>query len=116
MDLVDEQHVLRLQRGEDARQVARLVQHGTAGDLEAHAKFVGDDVRERGLTQSGRAVQERVVERFATIAGSLHEHLQVLHHLCLAGEVLKVERAQRVLEIRRSPTPVASPVGEGCRM
>ena len=110
MDLVDEQHILRLQGGQDARQITGLVQHGTAGDLEAHAQLVGNDIRERRLTQSGRAVQERMVQRFAAITRRLHEDLQVLHHLCLAGEVLKVKRAQGVLEVGRSPSPIPSPV------
>ena len=41
---VDEQHVIRLKVGQHARQVARLVEHGPAGDFESHPQLVGDDV------------------------------------------------------------------------
>ena len=65
VDFVDEEHIMGFQAGEDARQVARLVEHGAAGNLEAHAQFVGDDTGEGGLSQSRRAMEQRMVERFA---------------------------------------------------
>ena len=89
MYLVNEQHVARLQRGEDASQVARFVEHGATGNLESHAQLVGNDVRKGCLAQSRGAVQQGVVERFATILGRLDKHLQVLHHLFLPAEVAK---------------------------
>ena len=99
MYLVDEEHVARLQRGEYAGQVARLVEHGAAGDLEAHAQLVGDDVGQRGLTQSRRAVQQRVVEGLAAVLGSLDEDAQVVNDADLTGEVLKAQGAQGLLEV-----------------
>ena len=99
MYLVYEEHIARLQRGEDAREVAGLVEHGAAGYLEAHAQLVGYDVAQSGLAEAGRAVQQRVVKRFATVLGRLHEHLKVLHHLGLAAEVAEPQRTQRVLEV-----------------
>jgi hypothetical protein len=99
VNLVDEQHVVLLQRGEDAGQVAGLVEHGTAGELEAYAELVGDNVAQRGLSQSGRPVQKRVVEGLAAIFGGFHEHFEVLHDFLLSAEVVELERAQGVLEI-----------------
>ena len=99
VNLVDEQHVVRLERRQYACQVARLVEHGTARQLEAHAQLVGNDVAQRGLSQSGRAVQQGVVERLAAVFGGLYEHLEVLHHLLLSAEVAEAQRSQGVLKL-----------------
>ena len=44
-------------------------------------------------------MQQRVVERLATVFGGLDEHLQVLYHLLLAAEVCEGQRAECVLEV-----------------
>ena len=99
MNLVDEEHVARLERREYAGQVAGLVEHRAARELEAHAQFVGYDIAQSGLAQSGRPVQERVVERFTAILGGLDKHLEVFHHLHLSAEIGEAQGAQSVLEI-----------------
>ena len=97
MNLVDEEHIVLLQGGEDAGQVARLVKHGTAGNLESHPQFVGDDVAECGLAQSRRAVQQGMVERFTAVFGGLYKDLQVLHHLPLSAEIPELQWSQGIL-------------------
>ncbi len=99
MYLVDEEHIVGLERGEDAGQVAGAVEHRTTGEFETHAQFVGNDVAQCGLAQSWRTVEQGMVEGFATVFGSLHKHLQVLHHALLTTEVAEVEGAQSVLEV-----------------
>ena len=99
MDLIDKEHIVLLQRGEDACQIARLVEHRAAGELEAHAEFVGDDVGKRGLSQSGRTMEQGVVEGLATIFGSLDEHLEILYDLLLSTEVAETQGAQGVLKV-----------------
>ena len=56
---------------QQARQIARLVQNGAGGDFELGVHLVGDDVRQCGLAQSGRTVQQYVVERIAAHEGRL---------------------------------------------
>ena len=97
VNLVDEQHVVRFERSKQPGQVARLVEHRPRRELEAHAQFVGYDIRECGFSQAGRAVQERMVERFSAPAGRLDEDTQVFHHVLLAGKVAESQRPQRVL-------------------
>ena len=99
MYLVDEEHVVGLKTGEDACQVAGLVEHRAAGDFEAHTQFVGNDVAERGLAQSGRTVQQRVVEGFAAVAGSLNKHLKIIYHMALSAEVGEAQGAQGVFKL-----------------
>lgn len=43
-------------------------------------------------------MQQGMVERLSTVFGSLHEHLQVLHHLLLSAEVTEREGTQGVLK------------------
>ena len=106
MNLVDEQHVARLERCEDAGEVARLVEHRSARNLEAHAQFVGYDVAKRCLAQSWGAVQQRMVERFAAVLRRLDEHFEVLHHLLLPAEIFKSEGAQSVLKVLLALAPL----------
>ena len=110
MYLVDEQHILRLQRGEDASEVTRFVEDRAAGDLESHAQFVGDDVAQGRLAQARRAVEQGVVQRFAAVLGGFHKHAQVVDHLLLTREILEAQGAQGLLEVvgsrsRASPRP-----------
>ena len=63
VDLVDEEDVVGFERGEQARQIAGFVEHGAGRHFESDAQFVGDDVRQCRLAQSGRPVEQRVVER-----------------------------------------------------
>ena len=65
MDLVDEQHVARLQIGEQRREIARPRDHRPGGGAEADAELARDDLRQRRLAEAGRAVQQHVVERLA---------------------------------------------------
>ena len=61
MDLVDEEHVTLFHLRERADEVRRLRQRRTARHVGTAAHLVGDHVRECGLAQPGRAVQQHVL-------------------------------------------------------
>jgi len=65
VDLVEEEHLLLAQIGEDGGEVALNLQGGAGALLEADAEFVGDDGGQRGLAQAGRTEEEDVVEGLA---------------------------------------------------
>ena len=65
VDLVDEEHVARLEVGEDRRQVAGALDDRPRGGADADAHLSGDDVRERRLAEARRPVEEHVVEHVA---------------------------------------------------
>ena len=65
VDLVDEQHVARLEVGQQRGEIARALEHRARGLAQVDAHLARDDVRERGLAQARRAEQQHVVERFA---------------------------------------------------
>ena len=59
-----------------------------------HAQLVADDVRERGLAEPGRTVEQHVVERLAALPRGRDRHLQVLAHALLADVVAQRPRPQ----------------------
>jgi hypothetical protein len=68
VDLVDEQHVVRFEVGQQRGQVAGALQHRAGGLAQIDAHLGGDDVRQGGLAQARRAEQQHVVERLAALA------------------------------------------------
>ena len=94
VDFVDEQHVVGLQVRQDRGQVAGVVQDEPGGRTDAAAHFPGDDVRDGGLAQAGRAVEDGVVQGFAAAFGRLDADPQRFLHARLAGVVLQGLRAQ----------------------
>ena len=98
VDFVDEKHIARIQSREQSRQIARFVQHGTRRDAQLGTHFVGDDVGQRRLAQSRRAVQQYVVERIAAHQRRFDEYAEVFDDFVLSGEVAQFLRADSVLE------------------
>ena len=82
VDLVEEQHLLLAQVGQDGGQVALDLQRRAAGLLEADAQLVGDDGRQRRLAQPRRPEEQHVVQRFAAGLGRLERDGELLLGLC----------------------------------
>ena len=80
--------------GEDADQVARLLDRRPGGGAHRHAHLVGDDVGERRLAEPGRAVQQHVIERLAALLRGRDRDLQVLADAILADVLVEQARAQ----------------------
>ena len=99
MDFVDKQHVVRLEIGEQRRQIAGTLEHRAAGLAQVDAQFFGDNVRQRGFAQPGRAEQQGVVERFAARTGSLNKNFQLRFGLVLADVVGQRFRPQSAFEL-----------------
>ena len=78
VNLVNEQHVAFLQRiGEDCCQVAGFLNRGPRGDFDPHAEFIGDDVRQRRLAQSGRPKQQGVIQCLSALPRSRNVDLEL---------------------------------------
>jgi hypothetical protein len=77
VDLVDEQHVAGLERGEVAGEHALVLDRGARRDVDADPELVREDLRHRGLAEPRRTVEQRVVERLAALLGGRHEHLEL---------------------------------------
>ena len=92
VDLIDEEHVAFLERGEQAGQVAGLVEDGTGSDLHVDAHLVGDDMGEGRLAQAGRAMEKRMVQGFAAELGGFDIDIQIGANFALAGEIFQLLR------------------------
>src|SRR5262249_42438070 len=78
VDLVDEQHVARLEVGEQRGQVAGPRDHWTRRHAKADAKLTRHDLRQRRLAEPGGTAQEDVVEGIASGARRGDEYLQIV--------------------------------------
>ena len=65
VDLVDEQHVARLERGQDRGEVALALERRPGDRADPGAELLADDVREARLAEPGRACEQHVVERLS---------------------------------------------------
>jgi hypothetical protein len=98
VDLVDEQDLARLERGQQRREVAGALDDRAGGGLDRNLELGGDHVGQAGLADAGRAEQEHVVERLAAGAGRLDRDPEVGDHLRLPDVLVEPPRAQRHLE------------------
>ncbi len=107
MDLVDEQHVARLQVGQQGGEIAGPFEHRPRGLAQVHAQLARQDVGERGLAQSRRTEDQRVIQRLAALDRRLHENLHLRLDLLLAdivGQPLRPDGAiDGLLFLRRPP-------------
>ena len=98
MDLVDEQHVVRLQVRQQRREIAGALDHRPRGLSQIDAELVRDDVRERGLAEARRAEDQHVIERLAPVARGLDEDLHLRLDRGLADVVGELLRAHGAIE------------------
>ena len=101
MDLVDEQDVALTEIGEKRRQISGLFNGGAGGHPQIHAHLVGDDACQGGFSQTGRAVEQYMIQRLIAPAGSLNVDREVALGLLLAGILRQGLRAK----VRLSPVP-----------
>ena len=93
MDLVNEQHISRLQVGQDRGEVTLSLEHGAGCLTQIHAKFGGEDVGEGGLTEAGRPEDEHMIERLTAAACGIDEDPELLLDGRLTHIVRKAPRA-----------------------
>ena len=94
VDLVDEQHVARLEIGQKRGEIAGLRDHRPRGGAEIDAELARNDLRQRRLAEARRADEQHVIERFLACARGLDEHREIRARLLLADEVGELLRAQ----------------------
>ena len=98
VDLVDEEHVARLDRGEDRSDVL-LLERGPGDRAEADAELLAHDLRQRRLPEARRAGEQHVVERLATPLGGVERDAELLLDPLLTDEVVEPARPQRALDL-----------------
>ncbi len=95
VDLVDEEHVARLQVGEQRGEIAGALNDRPGRQAVADAHLARDDLGQRRLAETGRTREENMVEGFAARACGQNKHPQILADLALPDEIVEGERSQR---------------------
>src|SRR4029079_18044456 len=98
VDLVDEDDVARLDRGEDRRDVLPL-ERGTGDRADPDAELLADDVREARLAEARRPDEEDVVERVAPSLRRIERDRQLLLHARLADKLVEPARPEAPLAL-----------------
>ena len=78
VDFVDKQHVACGQIGENGGQIPRALNGGAAGDSNIVAHFRGDNARQGGFAQAGRAVEQNMIQRLLPGQGGLHVNAEAV--------------------------------------
>jgi hypothetical protein len=94
VNFVDKEDIAGIEVGQKAGQITWFFKHGAGGHAQGGFEFLGDDVRQGGFTEAGRAVQQNVVEGVAALFGGLDEDLKVIHDFLLTTEFVQQLGAQ----------------------
>ena len=94
MDFINEKYVLTVEVGQDGSQVAGALNCRSGGNPDVNPHLHGNDVSQGGLTQSGWAVEEDVVESLAPAFGGGDSYVQVALYLVLPDKIAKSAGSQ----------------------
>ena len=108
VDLVDEQHVVLVERGEDRRQIAGPLDGRAARVADVDPELAGDDRGQGRLAEAGRPVEQDVVGRLSPPPRRLEEDRQVGLDLALADVFVEAARSERPFD---RPVGVVQQVG-----
>ena len=89
MDLVDEQDVALVERGQDRGEVAGPLDRRSGRVADVDAELAGDDRREGRLAEARRAVEEDVIGRLSPPLRRRQEDRQVRLDLALADVLVE---------------------------
>ena len=98
MNLVDEQHVPRLEIGQQRRQIAGPLENRAGCLAEIHLELVGDDVRQGGLAEPRGSENQHVIQRLAAHARRLDRDVEQLDDLGLAHVVRDALGSHRAVD------------------
>src|SRR3990172_8202498 len=99
MDLVDEEHVARLEPGEDRRHVSLALERGPRDGAQAHPELLADDRRERRLPEPRRTDEQHVVQGVAAPPRGFERDVELLLDPLLPDELVEAPRPQRALDL-----------------
>src|SRR5260370_8861002 len=99
MNLVDKQLVVLRGIIYDCGEVGGTLDSRSRGHVNIHPEFARDDMRERGLAESGRSREQHMVEHFGATARSFYRHPENLLGALLAYELGERTRTQREIEL-----------------
>ena len=99
MNLINKEHIMFLQIGQQCRQIALTLNRRARGLTKVDAHLVGDDSGQRGLAQSRRTIEQYMIQRVATFHGGLDEDGQILLGLILPDIFSQMSWPQVILPV-----------------
>src|SRR5947209_10146878 len=99
MDLIDEKHRPRLERRQKRCDVALPLQRWACGLDELDAELGGDDLRQRGLPETGWPCQQNVVKGLAAARRRRDRDRHLILDRALADEVDEAAGPERAIEL-----------------
>jgi hypothetical protein len=114
VDLVEEEHLALVERGQHGREVAGVLDGRAAGHPDRLLDLGGDDHGERGLPQPGRPGEQHVVGGAPPPLRRLEHQAELVAHPGLPGELAEPARAQGRLDqpLVVGPAGVDDPGGD----
>ena len=100
MDLVDEEDVAIIEVREDPHEVAAALDRGPRGGDEVRRHLVREDAGERRLAETGRTVEQHVVDALSALACGLDRDAKARDGLVLADVFLERAWTELALELR----------------
>ena len=100
VNFVDEEDSSSRHRREETRQISSLLDRRTTRSAHLGLHGIAQDVGQSRLTESGRAAQQDVLERFVPLAGRFDHQQQTFDRLRLPAELLEHRGSQRHIERR----------------
>ena len=98
MNLINEEHLTRLQIRDDGSQITGAFDHGASGDTQRSSHLARDHMGQRGLAQPRGTVEEHMVEGLAAFTRRLYEHPQVVAEPTLADELAQIRGTEALFE------------------
>ena len=71
MDFINKQNIAGFKIRKNGRQITRFRQNRARGHTEIHPQLAAHNLGERGFSQAGRAIKQRVIHGFAALARRL---------------------------------------------
>ena len=97
VDLVDEQHIVFVEIGQQCGQISGFFNGRAGGNADVNPHLVGNDACQRSLAQTGRTVQQHMIQRLGPQFCRLNVDLQIILGLFLTGVFVKQFGAQTAL-------------------
>ena len=96
MDLIDKKDIADLEVCQYRREVPGALQNRPRGEVNLGVHLVGNDVGQRGLTEAGGPKEERMIESFTAMAGSIDKDPKVCGQPPLPDKFMEVAGSQRL--------------------
>src|SRR5437762_3719848 len=77
MNFVEEENFFTLKRSKDRGEISFAFEQGAGAGFDGNVQLVGNDLGQRGLAQTGRAIEQDMIQCLAAAARGLYGDLNI---------------------------------------